>query len=165
MIDYTKLLKKLTPDQDGEPHLHLRTGVVSALNADGTVDILMSGVLVPGVPRLAETVVQVGGRVQILAARGSLLILGASATGYSRRVVGAVNITPTANTPSSQTVTYPSLGGTGTICGQVTANTTVPGNTVIETSISSLGATSSIVWIYRTGTTTTTVFYTIERAT
>lgn len=76
MIDYTKLLKKITPDRDGEPHLHLRTAVVSAVNANGTVDILMSGVTIPGVPRLAEATVQVGGTVQILAARGSLLVIG-----------------------------------------------------------------------------------------
>lgn len=78
MIDYTKLLKKLSPDRDGEPHLHLRTAVVSAVNANGTVDILMSGVTVPGVPRLADAVVQVGATVQVLAARGSLLVLGQS---------------------------------------------------------------------------------------
>lgn len=165
MIDYTKLLKKINPDRDGEPHLHLRTAVVSAVNANGTVDILMSGVTIPGVPRLAEAAVQVGATVQVLAARGSLLVIGRVSAGNPSRVVGAVNITPTANTPSSQTVTYPSLGGSGTICGQTTANTTVPGSSVTETSISSLGATSSIVWIYRTNTTTTTVFYTIERAT
>lgn len=76
MIDYTKLLKKLTPDRDGEPNTHLRTAVVSAVNANGTVDILMSGVTVPGVPRLAEATVQVGATVQMLAFRGSLLVIG-----------------------------------------------------------------------------------------
>lgn len=76
MIDYTKLLKKLTPDQDGEPHLHLRTAVVDAVNANGTVDIIMSGIIIPGVPRLAEATVQVGATVQVLAARGSLLVIG-----------------------------------------------------------------------------------------
>jgi hypothetical protein len=76
MIDYTKILKKIVPEKDGETPAHLRTGVVSAVNANGTVDILMSGVTVPGVPRLAEATVQVGATVQILASRGSLLVIG-----------------------------------------------------------------------------------------
>lgn len=165
MLDYTKLLKKINPDSDGEDTLRLRVGVVSTVNSDGTVNVTISGVTIPNVPRLLDSSMATGAAVQVLSYRGSLLVLGRVSTGNPSRVVGAVNITPTANTPSSQTVTYPSLGGTGAICGQTTANSAVPGSQVTETSISSLGATSSIVWIYRTNTTTTTIFYTIERAT
>lgn len=86
MIDYTKLRRKLIPEQDGEPATHLRTGVVSVVNTDGTLDIVMSsGVTVPGVPRLAGVVVQVGGVVQMISLRGSLLVIGQvlSSTGGS----------------------------------------------------------------------------------
>jgi hypothetical protein len=81
MIDYTALLKKLTPDRDGEPHTHLRTGTVAAVNSDGTLDITMSGgVLVPGVPKLASVFADVGDAVQMISFRGSLLVLGPVAT-------------------------------------------------------------------------------------
>lgn len=80
MIDYTKLRKKIVPEQDGQDVTRLRVGVVSAVNTNGTCDVAISGVTVAGVPRLAGADVYVGGSVQILSYRGSLLILGLSAT-------------------------------------------------------------------------------------
>lgn len=77
MIDYTALLKKLTPDRDGEPHTHLRTGTVDAVNANGTVDVLMSGgIIVPNIPKLTTADVSDGSVVQMISFRGSLLVLG-----------------------------------------------------------------------------------------
>jgi hypothetical protein len=77
MIDYTKLRKKLAPDQDGEPPTHLRTATVDAVNSDGTVDLLMaSGVIVPDVPKLASAYTPDGSVVQVISLRGSLLVLG-----------------------------------------------------------------------------------------
>lgn len=81
MIDYTKLRKKLAPDQDGEPPTHLRTATVDAVNSDGTVDLLMaSGVIVPDVPKLASARALDGSVVQVIALRGSLLVLGSIST-------------------------------------------------------------------------------------
>lgn len=78
MIDYTKLSRKLIPPKDGEPVTHLRTGVVDAVNSDGTVNLMMSsGVVVPNVPRLASAYTPDGSVVQVISLRGSLLVLGA----------------------------------------------------------------------------------------
>lgn len=164
-MNYTKLLKKLSPERDGEPPAHLRTGVIDTVNSDGTVDVVMSGVTLTSVPKLESAIVSAGDNVQMISFRGSLLVLGRVSSDNPSRVVGSVSITPTANTPSSQTMTYPSLGGSGTITAQTTANTAFPGSVVLETSVSTVGATSTIVWIYRTNTTTTTVYCTVERAT
>jgi len=45
MIDYTKLRKKLNPEPQigGDPGIRLRAGVVSGINADGTVTLTMGG--------------------------------------------------------------------------------------------------------------------------
>lgn len=78
-IDYTKLLAKLSPEPGGEDVLRLRTGVISAVNSDGTVDVAISGVVVPHVPRLAGTILSAASNVQVLSYRGSLLVLDAIA--------------------------------------------------------------------------------------
>jgi hypothetical protein len=78
MLDYTALIKKIAPEKDGEPPVHLRVGTVSVVNGDGTLDIIMSsGVIVPDVPQLAGAYSPPGAVVQMLSARGSLLVLGA----------------------------------------------------------------------------------------
>jgi hypothetical protein len=77
MIDYTRLLQKLDPQVDGEDVTRLRKGVVDAVNADGTVDLVISGIVIPGVPVLKSAVVSVDQVVQVLTSRGSLLVLGA----------------------------------------------------------------------------------------
>lgn len=117
MIDFTKLREKLDPDPGGEDQLRIRTGVVVTDNADGTVDITLSGVLVPGVPKLADagTILAAGATVQVLTLRGGSLILGASAgtAGQGARKVSAFN----ANNPSGITSTsYTALTG-GDILG------------------------------------------------
>lgn len=78
MINYTKLLGDLFPRESdrAEGTLHLRVATVAVVNADGTVDITLSGVTIPDVPRLAGISVAVNDAVQVLALRGSLLVLG-----------------------------------------------------------------------------------------
>lgn len=78
MIDYTKLRKKLTPDPGAEDVLRLRVGVVDAVGLDGVVDLLISDVLVPGVPVLGGAQFDVGSVVQVLSLRGSMMVIGAS---------------------------------------------------------------------------------------
>lgn len=75
-IDYTKLLGKLLPEPGGEDTLRLRVGVIDAVNSDGTVDVGISGLVVPDVQRLDGLVVVVGQYVQVLTYRGGLLVLG-----------------------------------------------------------------------------------------
>lgn len=74
--DFTKLLARLVPVDDGEDVLKLRTGVVSSVNADGTVDVTISGLTIPNLPRLRSVSVAVGETVQVVTYRGSLLVIG-----------------------------------------------------------------------------------------
>lgn len=78
-IDYTRLLSKLNPEPGGEDVLRLRTGVIDAINSDGTVDVGISGLVVPDVHRLDGLVVLVGQYVQVLTYRGGALVLGGEA--------------------------------------------------------------------------------------
>lgn len=119
MIDYTKLRKKLIPEPDGESNLILRTATVDVVNSDGTVDLLMSsGVLIPGVPRLAGAYAPEDAVVQVLSLRGSLLVLGAvndgpALGGLQAIKTGTLNAGPTAassfSTPVSFGVTFPAI--------------------------------------------------------
>jgi hypothetical protein len=78
MLDYTTFLDKLVPERDGEDVLRLRTATVSAVNANGTLDVTMSdGTVVPGVPKMATAFAPVAAIVQVIAYRGSLLVIGA----------------------------------------------------------------------------------------
>jgi hypothetical protein len=69
---------------------------------------------------------------------------------------GSVNITPTANSPSSATVTFPSGRFTQEPLAVGTPRTSVPG-TVQEVGIVTQSATSMNVWLLRTNSTTTTI--------
>jgi len=71
---------------------------------------------------------------------------------------GSVLITPVANTPTSTTVSFGPLSGSEFV-GFTTASTTVPGTTVTGTSITSISSTGATVWITRSNTTATTVFW------
>jgi hypothetical protein len=82
----------------------------------------------------------------------------ASEVTRTNMAVGSVSITPTANTPTGVTVNYTALTG-ASFAGFATASTTVPGSNVEETSITSVDSNSAVVYIYRTNTTVTTVFW------
>ena len=84
-IDYTKIKKKLIPTPDGQDVLRLRTGTVSALNANGTVSVTLNGATVTNVPVLSGALVLVGAVVQMLSYRGSLLVIGVTAS--SKQVI------------------------------------------------------------------------------
>jgi hypothetical protein len=82
MIDYTKLSQRLRPSKDGADHISLRTVTVSAVNANGTVDITgASGVVVPNVPKLATAFAPLGAVVQVMSLLGSFLVIGAVGSG------------------------------------------------------------------------------------
>lgn len=89
-IDYTKLLRRLFPEEesDGAGNLTMRVGVVDAVNAGGTVNVAVSGLVVANVPRLAGSNVQAGAVVQILSYRGSMLVIGGVATNTASSGIG-----------------------------------------------------------------------------
>jgi hypothetical protein len=74
-------------------------------------------------------------------------------------VTGVVTITPVANTPTSVTVSGLNVAGT-VFRAFVTASSTVPG-TVVECTATSVTATGLTVWINRTTTTATSIWYLI----
>jgi hypothetical protein len=81
MVDYTKLLEKIVPKVDGESTLRLRTGTVTTVNADGTLDITMSdGVLAPNVNKLVGAYAPVGAVVKMITFLGAMLVIGAVST-------------------------------------------------------------------------------------
>lgn len=72
-------------------------------------------------------------------------------------VTARISITPVANAPTSTTWSY---GKTlpSPVFTQATVNTTVIGQTVLHgAAVSSVGTTSSLVWVYRTNTVSTNV--------
>lgn len=88
-VDFTKSLKTIVPEKDGEPNLTLRKVAIVSVNGDGTADVTMQGALVPNVPILAGATVSPGQNVQVLAARKTLLILGTGATPSSAAMPSA----------------------------------------------------------------------------
>lgn len=72
----TRLHQRLQPKPDGESAVRHRTGVVNAVNPDGTVDLDLGGVVVPDVCTLAGSFVGVGAAVQTLAWAGDMLVIG-----------------------------------------------------------------------------------------
>ncbi|MFB7445998.1 hypothetical protein ACFC01_48430 [Streptomyces mirabilis] len=71
---------------------------------------------------------------------------------------GKVTITPVANTPTSVTITGLNVRG-NTFFGYATPSTTVPGTQVTGVGITSVSRTSATVWITRTNSTATTVYW------
>jgi hypothetical protein len=118
--DYTKLLEKLVPSSDGEPVLTLRTATVDTVNADGTVDLeLGSGVIVPNVPCLDNVTTAAGLVVQVLSARGSLLVIGGSSKGGQKGFIfrdersSPVPATPTITTTETVIQVHSFLAAAG----------------------------------------------------
>lgn len=72
-------------------------------------------------------------------------------------VTGSVSITPVANTPTSVTVSGLNLPGT-VHRAFVTAQSSVPG-TVVECTATSVTATGLTIWVNRTNTTNTNIWY------
>jgi hypothetical protein len=70
---------------------------------------------------------------------------------------GQVKITPVANTPTSVAISGLRLKGAGQVIGLCTTQTSVPGTSVHETSVSSVSSTGMTLWIYRTNTEPTEV--------
>jgi len=77
--------------------------------------------------------------------------------------MGQVKITPVANTPTSVAVSGLRLMGSGQVVGLCSAQTSLPGSVVHETSVSSVTSTGMNVWIYRTDTEPTEIGWLVWR--
>lgn len=128
VTDLTRLLEKLDPRKDGESYTTLRAAPIAAINADGTIDITLSGVTVSAVPVVGSTSSFVVGRTaQVLTYKGALLALGqtagssASAKPSAFMTFGTPTLTSGSVTVLTPTVTindgamYPGTGTTFTI--------------------------------------------------
>ena len=102
-IDYTRLIEALDPERDGQDVTTLRTAIVDDVNANGTLDIILSGVIVPEVPKLSTVSAVAGDVVQVQVYRGSMLVVGFVNTNVS--VAGRGRRVRIESTSSSSTVT------------------------------------------------------------
>lgn len=100
MFDMTSFLDKLVPEDDGPSPLTRRKMTVSALNADGTVDLVSGGVTIPGVAKLISASVWVGAQVQVVSHLGSLLVLGPTNGASSPGVAFTPALTATTTAPT-----------------------------------------------------------------
>lgn len=89
MIDYTRIIDQIMPKAGGEDVLRLRGATVDAVNSDGTVDIIMSGVVVPNVVRLSNAAAVVGESVQVLIHRGLMLVIGPTNGAFGWRPIAS----------------------------------------------------------------------------
>jgi hypothetical protein len=110
-IDLSKIKKKINPPPDGQDVLRLKVGVVSAIAADGTVDITLNGTTIADVPCLGSAQFIVGQTVQVLSYRGSLLVLGGSGLPVAQAVSATGGSADTGTTTNTSFITALS-GGT-----------------------------------------------------
>jgi hypothetical protein len=111
-LNLSKIKKKLNPEPDGQGLLRLQAATVSAIDADGTVDISLNGATVADVPTLGSARFVTGQAVQVLSYRGSLLVLGGSGK-PSGQSVSAVGSTTSSTAAAVGTSFVNSLTGTG----------------------------------------------------
>ena len=99
-FDVTQVLKKIVPEQDGPSNVTLRTGVIAAVNGDGTVNVTMGdGTVVTNKPVVGSSVVfTIGQVVNILTGRNQFLVLGGTAS--SGATSGFPSVYVTLGTPT-----------------------------------------------------------------
>lgn len=121
MLDYTRVLKKIVPEQDGPSPTYLRTGTVVADNGDGTAALtLADGVtILPSVAVLNGVTLTAGMIVQVLTFRGGLLILGPSGS------------RPPVTTPLTRLAQQ--VSQTGIASGATAVLTFGPGSEIVDT--------------------------------
>jgi hypothetical protein len=82
IVDFTKVLKKIVPEPDGENVTRMRRATVTTVNDDGTLDVTMSSATLK-VAALANTYFQAGQSVYLISYLGMLIALGEVATSGS----------------------------------------------------------------------------------
>jgi hypothetical protein len=159
MMDYTKLIAKMSPTPDGESPVRHRTGTIDVVNADGTVDLDLGGTVVPDVSTLQR--VSVGDVVQVLAWEGDLLVLGGAGplgvVDYAEVTANQGSIT-VETTVTGLTFTQALLAGrlyrfTAYMHGSATVTTSGvlrikdDGVTVLESVMNTVTGVNSIMWL------------------
>jgi hypothetical protein len=114
-INLSKIKKKLNPEPDGQGLLRLQSATVSAMAADGTVDITLNGATVTDVPVLGSARFVNGQAVQVLSYRGSLLVLGGSGKPLAVPVSAGGSTTSGETTSTSFTNTLTTTGIHGVV--------------------------------------------------
>lgn len=74
--DLLRLLEKILPQAGGEDVVRWRTGKVEAVNADGTLDVSISGLTIPDLPRFQSVDAAVDDVVNLVSYRGQLIVVG-----------------------------------------------------------------------------------------
>lgn len=93
---------------------------------------------------------------------GNLSVVGALSAGNIAH--GSLLVSPDANSPTSTAITGLDLQGSGEVYALTTPLTRVPGSTVIETSTSNALSSGVTIWIYRTNTTDTRIYWMLLRS-
>lgn len=121
-------------------------------DTDGSLDITSSGAML--LQSVDILTIQSAAEVDITSDTGisGLLVAG-------NIVAGRINITPVANTPTRGTVSYTMPASVSTVVGYATAQSTSPGVQVLGVSVNTPTTTGADIWVTRTNTTVTTVFY------
>lgn len=78
--DWTRAIERILPTPGAEDVLRMRTGVVDEVNSDGTVDVEVSGLVIPGLPVVDGVSVEDDDTVMLISFRGSLIVLGRART-------------------------------------------------------------------------------------
>lgn len=136
-IDLTQIKKKILPPQDGQDELKLRTGTVSAVNVDGTVNLTLNGVTVPSVPVISGVTVSASQVVQVLTYRGSLMVLGGTGNKMVLRKSGDQNLT--LNNTTAQAITDMAFTGQANAVYLVKLLLTYNGNSAQDIKVSWTG--------------------------
>lgn len=93
LADWTRLIEQIQPHPGGEEPIKFRTGVVDTVNADGTVDVILSGIVIPDVPVLNGLIPGASEVVWLHTWRGSMYVLGSPATtnaGFQQRIATTI---------------------------------------------------------------------------
>lgn len=129
-----------------------------SLSIDSPVPDLPSGASASSILLVGQSKTDTSTRIDLLAS----LIQHVGINTFDNMAFGAVAITPSAaNTPTSVTVTYPNELKGNSFIALTTANSSVPGTQVLGTSANSVTSTSAKIWLTRTNTTATVVWYAI----
>lgn len=117
MTDYTRLHKQLAGRVDGDPQVAHRTGTVDTVNPDGTLDVTVGGVVVPGVHQV-QVGVSPGDPVQLVVWRGGLLALTADTSQIESDISGLQTGMAQLGKWSTWTPSLTNLPNTGAPVGQ-----------------------------------------------
>lgn len=114
-MDITRIINDLLPAPDGESPLRHRTGTITVVNSDGTVDLDLGGQTVEDVQVLVGSQVAVGDVVQVAAWSGDLLVLGRVAVSDTEIIRPGLLLNVQTNTAANTISTTETVEETATV--------------------------------------------------